>query len=182
MDGQPSILKRAGPLMIARFAIALVTFGTPLILARVLIRDDYGTFKLSWLWCTTLGTILPMGLTPSLIYFVPREPERRRFFISHALLLTTGLGACVGTLLYLYGPAIARAMHQPDLAAHRVEVLVVVARLRAFLRFCFEQEAVPERLDIIDAPRVYRGELPPRAPAWPLVQRLLRSVDRGEVS
>jgi len=117
VDGQPSILRRAGPLMIARFAIALVTFGTPLILARVLIRDDYGTFKLSWLWCTTLGTILPMGLTPSLIYFVPREPERRRFFISHALLLTTGLGACVGTLLYLYGPAIARAMHQPDLAA-----------------------------------------------------------------
>jgi integrase/recombinase XerD len=55
----------------------------------------------------------------------------------------------------------------------------VVARLRAFLRFCFEQEAVPERLDIIDAPRVYRGELPPRAPAWPLVQRLLRSVDRS---
>ena len=55
----------------------------------------------------------------------------------------------------------------------------VVARLRAFLRFCFEQEAVSERLDVIDAPRVYRGELPPRAPAWPLVQRLLRSVDRS---
>jgi integrase/recombinase XerD len=54
----------------------------------------------------------------------------------------------------------------------------VVARLRAFLRFCFEQDAVPERLDTIDAPRVYRGELPPRALAWPLVQRLLRSIDR----
>jgi integrase/recombinase XerD len=54
----------------------------------------------------------------------------------------------------------------------------VVARLRAFLRFCFEQVAVPERLDTIDAPRVYRGELPPRALAWPLVQRLLRSIDR----
>jgi integrase/recombinase XerD len=55
----------------------------------------------------------------------------------------------------------------------------VVARLRTFLRFCFDQEAMPERLDVIDAPRVYRGELPPRAPAWPLVQRLLRSVDRS---
>src|SRR5437660_79990 len=54
----------------------------------------------------------------------------------------------------------------------------VVARLRAFLRFCFEQVAVPERLDTIDAPRVYRGELPPRALTWPLVQRLLRSIDR----
>jgi integrase/recombinase XerD len=55
----------------------------------------------------------------------------------------------------------------------------VVARLRAFLRFCFEQDGVPERLDVIDTPRVYRGELPPRALAWPLVQRLLRSVDRS---
>lgn len=55
----------------------------------------------------------------------------------------------------------------------------VVARLRAFLRFCFEQDGVSERLDVIDTPRVYRGELPPRALAWPLVQRLLRSVDRS---
>ncbi len=37
---------------------------------------------------------------------------------------------------------------------------------------------MPERLDTIDAPRVYRGELPPRALTWPLVQRLLRSIDR----
>jgi integrase/recombinase XerD len=55
----------------------------------------------------------------------------------------------------------------------------VVARLRAFLRFCFDQGEVQERLDVIDAPRVYRGELPPRALAWPLVQRLLRSIDRS---
>lgn len=55
----------------------------------------------------------------------------------------------------------------------------VVAHLRAFLRFCFECGAIPERLDVIDTPRVYRGELPPRALAWPLVQRLLRSVDRS---
>jgi integrase len=55
----------------------------------------------------------------------------------------------------------------------------VVARLRAFLRFCFDQGEVRERLDVIDTPRAYRGELPPRALAWPLVQRLLRSIDRS---
>ena len=55
----------------------------------------------------------------------------------------------------------------------------VVARLRAFLRFCFDQGEVQERLDVIDAPRAYRGELPPGALAWPLVQRLLRSIDRS---
>jgi site-specific recombinase XerD len=55
----------------------------------------------------------------------------------------------------------------------------VVARLRAFLRFCFDQGEIQERLDVIDAPRTYRDELPPRALAWPLVQRLLRSIDRS---
>lgn len=55
----------------------------------------------------------------------------------------------------------------------------VVARLRAFLRFCFDQGEVRERLDVIDAPRVYRDELPPRALAWPLVQKLLRSINRS---
>ena len=42
----------------------------------------------------------------------------------------------------------------------------------------FDQGEVRERLDTIDAPRAYRGERPPRAVAWPLDQRLLRSVDR----
>ena len=116
MDGQPSILRRAGPLMIARLAIAVVTLGTPLVLARILVPASYGTFKLAWLWCITLGMVLPMGLTTSLIYFVPREPERRRYFIGHALLVTTVLGACAGVLLHLFGPRIAQAMHKPELA------------------------------------------------------------------
>ena len=103
--------------MIARLAIAVVTVGTPLVLARVLDKDSYGTFKLGWLWCATVGVVLPMGLTPSLIYFVPREPERRRNFISHALLVTTSLGVCAGTLLYFFGSRIALEMGQPALAA-----------------------------------------------------------------
>jgi O-antigen/teichoic acid export membrane protein len=103
--------------MVARLAIAVVTFGTPLVLARVLVPASYGTFKLAWLWCITLGVVLPMGLTPSLIYFVPREPERRAHFISHALLVTTALGVCAGTLLYVFGPGIALRMDKPELAA-----------------------------------------------------------------
>ncbi|MFL5311883.1 MAG: lipopolysaccharide biosynthesis protein [Myxococcales bacterium] len=116
MSGQASILRRAGPLMIARLAIAVVTVATPLVLARALDPASYGTFKLAWLWCATLGTVLPMGLTPSLIYFVPREPERRRYFISHALLVTTTLGLFAGALLHVFGAGIALRMHKPELA------------------------------------------------------------------
>ena len=53
-----------------------------------------------------------------------------------------------------------------------------VAHLRAFLRYGFERDLIRERLDRIDTPRTYRGEQPPRAMPWPLVLRLLRSIDR----
>lgn len=54
----------------------------------------------------------------------------------------------------------------------------IVAHLRGFLRYCFVRRMVGRRFDPIDTPRTYRGERPPRAMAWPLVQRLLGSIDR----
>jgi integrase/recombinase XerD len=54
----------------------------------------------------------------------------------------------------------------------------VVAYLRAFLRFCGEHGRAPAGLDIIDTPRVYRGELPPRALDWTIVRQLLASIRR----
>lgn len=55
-----------------------------------------------------------------------------------------------------------------------------IAQLRAFLRFCHDRGELCERLDRIDTPRTYRDELPPRALAWSLVQKLLRSIDRSD--
>jgi len=57
-----------------------------------------------------------------------------------------------------------------------------VAALRAFLLWCHDRGAISVRLDAIDTPRTYRGELPPRALEWPAVQTLLRSIDRDSNS
>lgn len=57
-----------------------------------------------------------------------------------------------------------------------------VAALRAFLRWCHDLGEIPVRLDAIDTPRTYRGELPPRALEWSAVQALLRSIDRASKS
>lgn len=54
----------------------------------------------------------------------------------------------------------------------------IVGQLRAFLRYCHERGEIRRRLDTIDTPRTYRGELPPRALDWNVIQRLLRSIDR----
>jgi integrase/recombinase XerD len=55
----------------------------------------------------------------------------------------------------------------------------VVAHLRAFLRYGIARRLVRSGLDAIDTPRTYRDELPPRALPWPIVKRLLQSVDRS---
>jgi integrase/recombinase XerD len=54
----------------------------------------------------------------------------------------------------------------------------IVGQLRAFLRYGHERGEIRLRLDAIDAPRTYRGELPPRALEWNVIQSLLRSIDR----
>lgn len=113
--GTRSILRRAGPLMVARLAVAALSFAIPLVLARILLPASYGTFKQAWLLSSTLYLVLPLGLTPSLVYFVPREPGRKHLFISQVLLLTTALGALAGLVLWAGGPMVARAFHNDEL-------------------------------------------------------------------
>lgn len=67
------------------------------------------------------------------------------------------------------------ALRGRELTRHSLQH--VVAHLRSFLRFCHEQGAIGSQLEGIDTPRTYRGELPPQALPWSLVQALLRSVD-----
>lgn len=55
----------------------------------------------------------------------------------------------------------------------RASLQHVIAHLRAFLRYCADQGEVAAGLDVIDTPRVYRGELPPRALDWTTVRKLL---------
>jgi integrase/recombinase XerD len=57
-----------------------------------------------------------------------------------------------------------------------------IGQLRGFLRFAAAKGLLVERLDVIDTPRIYREELPPRALPWNMVQKLLRSVDRASKS
>ena len=125
---QGSILRRAGPLMLARLGVAVFTFAIPMVLARVLLPASYGTFKQAWLLSNTLFLVLPLGLTQSLVYFVPREPGRTRFWVTNALLGTTALGALAALLLMTGGRLLAGLFHNPEL----YELMPYVAAFTAF--------------------------------------------------
>ncbi len=110
-----SILTRARPLMLARLAGAALTFAVPMVLARVLVPASYGTFKQGWLISQTLALMLPLGLTQSLYYFVPREPERRDRFIAQTLLTLLAVGALAAGLLLVSGPLVDAHFGNPEL-------------------------------------------------------------------
>lgn len=100
----------------------------------------------------------------------------------HLFTVTDFLGRTVAPMSAL--STLTPAQVERYLVARSVEVSRhtlqhTVAHLRAFLRHAFERRQIPARLDVIDTPRTYRGEQPPRALPWPLVLRLLRSIDRG---
>jgi O-antigen/teichoic acid export membrane protein len=110
-----SILTRARPLLVARLASAALSLAVPMVLARVLLPASYGTFKQGYLVAVTLVTILPMGLTQSLYYFVPREPARRDLYIAQTLLAHLALGTLAAALLVAGAPLLAAHFSNPAL-------------------------------------------------------------------
>lgn len=69
------------------------------------------------------------------------------------------------------------ALRSRELTRHSLQH--VVAHVRAFLRYCYDQGEIEKPLDFVDTPRTYRGELPPQALPWTQVQKLIASVDTG---
>lgn len=108
-------------------------------------------------------------------------------------LVSSTVNQHLSTVLSFLERALPSGKSLDDLTSQAVEQFVIeegqhltrqslqhtIARLRSFLRFCHDRGEMKDRLDFIDTPRVYREELLPRAIPWPLVQRLLRSIDRN---
>jgi O-antigen/teichoic acid export membrane protein len=110
-----SILGRARPLLLARLAGAALTFAVPLVLARVLVPASYGTFKQGWLLSQTLQLVLPLGLTQSLYYFVPRDRASRDRYVAQTLWVTIAVGALAAVLILGGGPLVAARFENPEL-------------------------------------------------------------------
>jgi len=110
-----SILTRARPLLAARLAGATLALAVPMVLARVLLPASYGTFKQAWLIAHTLALTLPMGLTASLYYFVPREPGTRDRFVAQTLWAHVALGLLAATLVLAARGFLAGHFANPEL-------------------------------------------------------------------
>jgi site-specific recombinase XerD len=103
--------------------------------------------------------------------------------VSHHLQTVAGFLRAVSlpgkSIAKLTGEDVERYLTRRSKRLNRHSMQHVVAHLRAFLRYGFAKGLVRKGLDVIDTPRAYRDELPPRALPWEVVKKLLRSVDRS---
>ncbi|MCC6170440.1 MAG: tyrosine-type recombinase/integrase [Gammaproteobacteria bacterium] len=83
-----------------------------------------------------------------------------------------------GTLQELGRDDVERFVERRGRAVSRHSLQHEVAQVRAFLRYAHDHGLVAQRLDAVDTPRTYRGELPPQALPWSTVTRLLASIDQ----
>ncbi len=123
-----SFLGKAGPLVLARLLGAGLTFCIPFVLARVLGKEEYGTYFQLFLIATTLYYVLPFGVVQSLYYFVPRADEKRPW-LGQTLLYMSGAGLVAGGLVWtLLGP-VARQFNNPALLEFRAPLAAYTALL-----------------------------------------------------
>ncbi len=121
-----SFLRKAGPLVLARMAGAGITFAIPLVLARAMALEEYGTYKQLFLIAQTLYYILPFGVAQSLYFFLPRAEQTRPWVLQTlgALLL---LGFAGGAAILGFGHHGAALMDNPALLRFLVPLAIYVA-------------------------------------------------------
>jgi O-antigen/teichoic acid export membrane protein len=109
------ILVQASPLMLARLASSFLSFALPVYLSRHLTMGDFGTYKQFFLISITLLSVLQIGLSQSLYYFVPRDRARAGAYIAQAIVLLSIVGALCACGVMVAGGMISRLLANPDL-------------------------------------------------------------------
>jgi O-antigen/teichoic acid export membrane protein len=107
---KPALLIIAG-----RIVGFVAAFVTPLILVRVFDLDTFGTYKQWFLLYITLLTVTQIGMSESLLFFLPKADGEAGRYVMNSLLFLTGVGGLAAAVLVLCSGAIARWMSNPAL-------------------------------------------------------------------
>ena len=125
-------LGAATPLVLARLLSAVLTVCLPLVLARKLSPSAYGTFKQFFLVALTALSIMQLGMSQSLYYFLPRRDDRdRASFLTQTAILLAAVGAVSAVVLYATAPRIGAVVGDGSLVGLRLPLALYAALMLA---------------------------------------------------
>jgi O-antigen/teichoic acid export membrane protein len=87
----------------ARLANQAIAFVGPVLLVRLLSVEQYGEYRDFVLYAVLLLPLVQLTLSSSLAYFVPKEPEHERIFVSQVHFLVLCSSLVVAGLLLAFG-------------------------------------------------------------------------------
>jgi O-antigen/teichoic acid export membrane protein len=109
------MFKPALRIISGRMAGFAVTFVVPLILVRMFDLETFGTYKQWFLLHMTILSITQIGMSESLLYFLPRGGKEAGQYMMNALIFLVAVGAAMALLLMLLAEPIAAWMSNPGL-------------------------------------------------------------------
>jgi O-antigen/teichoic acid export membrane protein len=98
---ETSLKKQSYFLFTGKLIAFAIQFITPIILVRLLSKEDYGLYQLAILIAITLQPILGLGLNSSLYYFFRIYKEKNAQLLSQTLLMTHIIGV-IALILFIF--------------------------------------------------------------------------------
>jgi O-antigen/teichoic acid export membrane protein len=114
LESKPSILRPALLLFFGRTFAFVIMFFVPVIFARILSPEEFGTYKQLFLIHATIYGI-GLGLAESLFYFVPQERKHAGKYVANAVILLAAVGLVGWPALVAASQSAARWFHNPAL-------------------------------------------------------------------
>lgn len=111
-----SLSRQAGVVIVGRALALLFAFVVPVVLVRVMSKEDYGIYREAMFVFSTAMPILQFGLIQSLYYFFPRREKERAPVVTQTLVLLAGTGLVFAVGLIVARVWVARYFGQPAMA------------------------------------------------------------------
>lgn len=109
------MFKPALGIIIGRMIGFAFAFAIPVVLVRVFDIETFGTYKQWFLLYVTILSISQIGMSESLLYFLPRAERDAGAYMMNALLFLTVIGTMTAVVLVLLAERIAAWMGNPML-------------------------------------------------------------------
>jgi len=125
---ETSLTKQMAMLFIGRAVAFSFTFLAPIILVRIFSTDDFGLYKQLFLIYGTLISVLNLGLTASLFYFLPGHKEAERdIYIRQSFFALAAIGLFAGIVLIFLKAQVAGLVNNPAVESYVPYLAIFVA-------------------------------------------------------
>jgi O-antigen/teichoic acid export membrane protein len=139
-----SLSDKAGFLIAANFVKYAVGFVVPMLLVRLLTKEDYGTYQQTQLVAMMAGAILLLGLPSSIYFFYQHDKEHARVaLVQQTIGMLCITGALAVVALVLAAPLAGEWMSNPSLPVY-LPIVAIAAGLSIasehFVHFMIAQD------------------------------------------